>query len=573
MATATKLQVEKFSLRIKTRISYLIAGLLISFPIFSQDDPLQLSFTNESAERILETTSEILGVTFNYNHEILPDQSFSFSTSGSKDECMKTVFSVIDRNFAALGQNIYAVQNLPMDEEKKQAPYLYKGMVQSNDGLPIAFCNIISNSIEMVYSSDANGHFEFKAYLGNYDSLQFSYLGYKDRWIKVGDLRIIGTLTLKPEPHILGEVIIKDFIPTTIASLNSEEIKVELTTPVGYGDNDILRSVAFLPGVNTGTESLSDLQIRGGPPDQTSFSWNGIKLYQSSLFYGNVGAVNPFMVDQLSVSKNGSSASDSDQASGSINMKSFAEKVDSNRWQIHTNMLNVGLGYADHFWDNKVNLKLGFRHSLSNLFSSPVFKNYFDQAFQFGTLFDDKYYVEAFDLQDQVEIEESFSFRDFSATLYIKPTEWSTFNLSHINYGNFFQYDYFDNFFAEQPLQEELRTANSGTSVEYIINPKPNGAIKVYHNRSSYRQDYVFDDDVTDPQSPLFRTLSNGVKQYRSGIESSYRWKFLEFKTGLSFENWDVDFHDTTRVAERGTLYVFEEKKLRNGVALEISRY
>jgi hypothetical protein len=76
----------------------------------------------------------------------------------------------------------------------------------------------------------------------------------------------------------------------------------------GLTEPDVLQTMHLLPGVVSIDETVSNLNVRGGTHDQNLFLWNGIRMFQTSHFFGLISAFNPMVTTKIRISKNGSSA-------------------------------------------------------------------------------------------------------------------------------------------------------------------------------------------------------------------------------------------------------------------------
>ncbi len=70
-----------------------------------------------------------------------------------------------------------------------------------------------------------------------------------------------------------------------------------LTTPVLFGEVDLLKSLQRLPGVQSGVDGGAGLYVRGSGPDQNLLLLNGVPLYNASHLFGffsvfNADAIN-----------------------------------------------------------------------------------------------------------------------------------------------------------------------------------------------------------------------------------------------------------------------------------------
>ena len=65
--------------------------------------------------------------------------------------------------------------------------------------------------------------------------------------------------------------------------LSMEKVKA---LPALLGENDIMKTIQLLPGVQTGSEGTSGLYVRGGGPDQNLILLDGVPVYNASHLFG-----------------------------------------------------------------------------------------------------------------------------------------------------------------------------------------------------------------------------------------------------------------------------------------------
>jgi len=158
-------------------------------------------------------------------------------------------------------------------------------------------------------SSNNYGFFSFELEEGEHD-IAISYLGYQTIEQKI-KLTSNKTITFSLEPSVtLAEVVVYayDSISRNRAfrfqenqlSLNH----LELSPKLG-GETDLIRLAAQMPGVNTGTDGLGGLNIRGGSADQNLVLLDGIPVYNPTHTLGLLSIFNPSTIRNATLIKGG----------------------------------------------------------------------------------------------------------------------------------------------------------------------------------------------------------------------------------------------------------------------------
>ncbi len=129
----------------------------------------------------------------------------------------------------------------------------------------------------------------------NSKDLTFSYVGYKQKTIKLDS-----TLSIKVDAYLeplglLNEVVLtdtyrdKDRSMLSSIQINSKTIS-EL--PVLLGEADVFKSLQLLPGVTMGEDGSSDFYVRGGSKDQNLIMIDDVPIFTSTHSAGYFSAIN-----------------------------------------------------------------------------------------------------------------------------------------------------------------------------------------------------------------------------------------------------------------------------------------
>ncbi|MFD2565075.1 TonB-dependent receptor plug domain-containing protein [Aquimarina rubra] len=233
--------------------------------------------------------------------------------------------------------------------------------------------------------SDSKGKFALKIDAPN-EKITINYLGYipivKSAFDFINNPCRDVILTQKVE--YINEIILNDYLIRGIDKQIDGSIRIDYNDfgiLPGLIEPDLLQTIQALPGILSVNETVSDINVRGGTNDQNLILWDGIKMYQSSHFFGLISAFNPYLTKNVQVFKNGSSARYGDGVSSVIAMNTdnkINNKLDAS---IGINLISVD-GYIDTPISKNSSIQLGLRHSLNEVLETPTYNQYFDKAFQ-----------------------------------------------------------------------------------------------------------------------------------------------------------------------------------------------
>jgi hypothetical protein len=191
-------------------------------------------------------------------------------------------------------------------------------------------------------------------------------------------------LYISPFYQTLDEVFLTNLITSGIQKVASGGLAInyeEFGLLPGLVEPDVLQSLQALPGIVSRRESVSYVNVRGGTHDQNLFLWDGIKMYNTSHFFGMISAFNPYLTQNVKLVKNGTSAKYGDGVSSLIDMKTSNAIADSLESSIGINFINADV-LANVPLSKNASIEFSSRHSVNSLWESPTYNQYFDKVFQ-----------------------------------------------------------------------------------------------------------------------------------------------------------------------------------------------
>ncbi len=140
-------------------------------------------------------------------------------------------------------------------------------------------------------------------------SLMFSYIGYQDKFIKINlKENKEFSIELKTAPIEMEEVVIRSEAADkniresemSVVKISPKNIKA---IPVIFGEQDIIKTLQLLPGVNAGSEGSSGFYVRGGGADQNLIILDEAPVYSASHLLGFFSVFNSDAVKDLELYK------------------------------------------------------------------------------------------------------------------------------------------------------------------------------------------------------------------------------------------------------------------------------
>lgn len=140
--------------------------------------------------------------------------------------------------------------------------------------------------------------------------LTISFVGYStfQQEINLTENKTI-SVELKPTIEIEEVVVEGTRSEGGVTSSQMSLIEIPLKTisklPSLLGETDIIKSIQLLPGVQSGTEGMSGMYVRGGGPDQNLILLDGVPVYNVNHLFGFFSVFNADAIQNVKLIKGG----------------------------------------------------------------------------------------------------------------------------------------------------------------------------------------------------------------------------------------------------------------------------
>ena len=158
---------------------------------------------------------------------------------------------------------------------------IISGFVKDSlSGEKLIGANLYPDNMDWGHITDEHGFFSITINSKIDTYINISYVGYKTRRINIIHLRSTGTVIfLRPDLSIPEIEIRGNLLRMPESGQISIDPQIVNRMPSFLGEKDLLRSLQFRSGVQTGKEGSAGLVVRGGSPDQNLFQVDGVPLY------------------------------------------------------------------------------------------------------------------------------------------------------------------------------------------------------------------------------------------------------------------------------------------------------
>ena len=300
---------------------------------------------------------------------------------------------------------------------------------------PIAFAVIKSEESDQYSTTDTQGYFQISS-TESIQQISISHISYQSLKIEMAASQKCYDIFLKPGISQLEEVYVSNYLTQGIDRQINGQLVVRpgnFQVVSGLSEPDVLNIMQVFPGIQSPEESVSNINIRGGTNDQNLILWDGIRMYQSSHFFGLITAFNPYFTEKVTLTKNGSSASLGNGVSGIIDINSGDQVHKDFKGGGGINLLSADVN-AHIPLSKKASLSLAGRRSTADLFQTPTYNNYFERAFE------DTEVTASYSSDSVLQTDEDFNFYDISGKLNYDISDKDHLNISFINLYNKLEY-------------------------------------------------------------------------------------------------------------------------------------
>jgi len=288
-------------------------------------------------------------------------------------------------------------------------------------------------------------------------------------------------IRLLPETEMLEPILLSNYLTKGIEKSWNGDVIINykrFDILPGLIEPDVLLTLQALPGVSSINETVSFLNIRGGTNDQNLILWDGIKMYKSGHFFGQISAFNSFLTQKVTLIKNGSSARYGDGVSGIIAMESNPTRNETLYGGLGFNLLSAD-AFADTPLGKKASVEVAARKSINNLVKTPTYNQYFEKVFQNTEVLSTS--------ESESNSHDDFTFFDTSIRLIYEPTSEDYVRANLMFIGN--RLDFLENAEIDNTLfsrQSELDQSNVSAGLFYKRTWSQNTTTEVQLYGSNY---------------------------------------------------------------------------------------
>ena len=245
------------------------------------------------------------GVPISFSKNILPRKKLI--TIQFKNTKVKTILAKMvkdtDVQFKAVGSQIVLFY-----KKRPKKTYTISGYIKDEtSGERLSYANVYDKKSGRGTVTNNYGFFSLPLVEGKVE-LVSSYLGYNSK-IHRFSLEKNANLSFALKPNLtLKEIIVTPEVQETVENsepLSTDKISISQIKklPSLGGEADLFRMIEIMPGVQSGSDGLGGLHVRGGSVDQNLILMDGVPIYNSSHSLGIFSIFNPEAIQSVELYK------------------------------------------------------------------------------------------------------------------------------------------------------------------------------------------------------------------------------------------------------------------------------
>ncbi|MGE4288800.1 MAG: carboxypeptidase-like regulatory domain-containing protein [Salinivirgaceae bacterium] len=319
--------------------SLLLLFLLLSTNVWAQTDLLSqkvsLNVDGVPLKEFIQLIENQLNLNFSYSDNILGD-----STTLTRQYQEVTVAEILNDVFAPLNiQHQLVGKSIVLYFKAPQSEWFYlSGFVKdSKNSEDLIGAAIYVEDMQLGVITNTYSYFSIKLPKGNH-RLRIYNLGYLTKTIDVSlNFHHRVYIFMESKAYDIAEVVVsgesdKLFLESRLMNLHKMDIEKFKDLPGLFGENDALRNLSIIPGIQSNEISTSSISVRGGGTDQTVFLMDEATLFDASHFGGFFSVFNPDVVSNVNVYKSDIPVSEGGALSSLIDVR--LREGNKQNWQV-----------------------------------------------------------------------------------------------------------------------------------------------------------------------------------------------------------------------------------------------
>ena len=332
-----------------------------------------LNMQKASVREILDEIQKQTGVTFSYESSLL--SGLQKTTFRADDEALT---DCLTRLFANLPV-VYKMTGNVVVLKRKPKQVTVSGFVRDKRSAESLIGASVYEAHSRVGTASNNfGFFSLTLPPGDI-TIRSSYIGYTSHQHILNGLERDSVLAIELEPSAsLEEVVItgqsndkQSVLSTQMGALEINQQTIR-STPVMFGEADIIKTLQLTPGVSAGTEGTAGMYVRGGNVDENLFLIDGNPVYQINHIGGIFSAFNPEAISGMDFFKSGFPSRYGGRLSSVVDVHTKEGNMKEYHGSASIGLISGNLNFEGPIIKDRTSFNIGLRRTWLDVLSAPA---------------------------------------------------------------------------------------------------------------------------------------------------------------------------------------------------------
>lgn len=332
-----------------------------------------LNMQKASVREILDEIQKQTGVTFSYESSLL--SGLQKTTFRADDEALTVCLTRLFANLPV----VYKMTGNVVVLKRKPKQVTVSGFVRDKRSAESLIGASVYEAHSRVGTASNNfGFFSLTLPPGNI-TIRSSYIGYTSHQHILNGLERDTVLTIELEPSAsLQEVVItgqsndkQSVLSTQMGALEINQQTIR-STPVMFGEADIIKTLQLTPGVSAGTEGTAGMYVRGGNVDENLFLIDGNPVYQINHIGGIFSAFNPEAISGMDFFKSGFPSRYGGRLSSVVDVHTKEGNMKEYHGSASIGLISGNLNFEGPIIKDRTSFNIGLRRTWLDVLSAPA---------------------------------------------------------------------------------------------------------------------------------------------------------------------------------------------------------
>jgi hypothetical protein len=305
-------------------LTILFTFVLTAYSLDLLGQNIELDVKKQPLNKVLLDLSTRSGINISFDNELVSNYYITAHKNFSGfDEAISFLLKKIPLSYE-LSNNVYLIFSSPEKKVDARDSLFFSGTIFDHttyEPLPYSFLCI---NDKYMYS-DVRGCFSYSEDFTDSLKIAISYLGYGsiDTIIPSSSKLLKQEFFLQPSSTNIKEITVNKSPIMNQPIIGRETGKIKMNAQIahylpGIGDNSLFQFLTLMPGISQVSGNNSGISIWGGSSENIMIEFDGIRLFNTNHFYGNIGMINPLSIKDIEVFKGATSADFAETESGLI---------------------------------------------------------------------------------------------------------------------------------------------------------------------------------------------------------------------------------------------------------------